>query len=165
YDGDALGVVLLHGLQIRLLVVGSEGAVREQVECFDTPLPSPHLILGVGEGPAGVRVTPACPHAICGQGSRVLVLGASGNVYCCRLMAWQERLRTLQVREQRGLRGMLGSTRLALWFGFDFLRTQQAQRTAALALAMSQSHDLFQSDGHTSTTLGHTPSLPAVTRR
>jgi hypothetical protein len=37
-----------------------------------------------------------CPNAVAGHSSRLLLLGGSGAAYCCRLMGWQERLRTLQ---------------------------------------------------------------------
>lgn len=62
-----------------------------QVECFDTPAPSPYMTPLTG----GV---PVCmSSSISAQASRIILLGESGGMYCCRLMAWQETLRTLQV--------------------------------------------------------------------
>ncbi len=133
YDGDALGVVVLQGLQMRLAVIGPDLELREQVrapppgrflvchacmapraalgavllacltlvdvcaqvDCFDTPLASSSLT-------TSSSAAPCCPESICGQGSRVLLLGASGALYCSRLMGWQERLRTLQVTRLLG---------------------------------------------------------------
>ncbi len=60
-----------------------------QVECFDTPQPS--LAISTPQG------SPCCVESIHGQGSRMLLLAASTQLYCSRLMGWQERLRTLQV--------------------------------------------------------------------
>lgn len=35
--------------------------------------------------------------SISAHSCRIILLGESGGLYCCRLMAWQETLRTLQV--------------------------------------------------------------------
>ena len=62
-----------------------------QVECFDTPTPSPYLTPLSGGAPACFR------SSIAAHSCRIILLGESGGLHCCRLMAWQETLRTLQV--------------------------------------------------------------------
>ena len=62
-----------------------------QVECFDTPTPSPNLTPLSGGAPACFR------SSIAAHSCRIILLGESGGLHCCRLMAWQETLRTLQV--------------------------------------------------------------------
>lgn len=62
-----------------------------QVECFDTPTPSPYLTPLSGGAPV------CSGSSITAHTCRILLLGESGGLYCCRLMAWQETLRTLQV--------------------------------------------------------------------
>eukprot|EP00955_Chlamydomonas_euryale_P015390 164869-Chlamydomonas_euryale.AAC.2 len=96
-----------------------------QVECFDTVQPSP-LILAPGvphfhtpargsSSEAMPSPLAACPEAVAGHGSRVVLLGESGTLYCSRLMSWQERLRTLQE---------LGKWPLALALGLRFYKVR-----------------------------------------
>jgi hypothetical protein len=82
---------------------------------------SPHITAprspqgGKDGGASHLQPLPICPESVVGNGSRVLLLGSGGTLYCSRLMSWQERLRTLQ---------QLGKWGLGLWLGLEFYRAQ-----------------------------------------
>ncbi len=84
-DQDALLVVQQQGLSTQLLVLDASLSIREQVEWMDAPV-NRGLVSGAAD----------CGAALAGLGPRVYLLGAQG-VFCGRLMAWSERLKTLQV--------------------------------------------------------------------
>ena len=98
-----------------------------QLECFDLPTPSQNIIpprpmASPGTGRGHTQVFPACPESIVGHGTRITLLGSGGTLYCSRLMAWHERLRTLQ---------QLGKFGLGLWLGLEFFRAHLERRGAA----------------------------------
>ncbi|GLI64518.1 hypothetical protein VaNZ11_007787 [Volvox africanus] len=118
YDSDALGVVLLLGLSMRLVVVDFELEVREQIDCIDTP-----YISGLMP-PAPRGSAPTAPDTLAGSGARVVLLGSSSTVYCSRLLTWQERLQTL---------ADIGKWKLGLRFALDFYKLYLARVAAAAA--------------------------------
>ncbi|GIM15059.1 hypothetical protein Vretimale_17920 [Volvox reticuliferus] len=124
YDSDALGVVLLLGLSMRLVVVDFELVVREQIDCIDTP-----YISGLMP-PAPRGGAPTAPDTLAGSGARVVLLGSSSTLYCSRLLTWQERLQTLAA---------IGKWKLGLRFALDFYKLYLARVAAATAPAASPS--------------------------
>lgn len=127
-DADALAVVCNQGYSSLLLVLGlsssssSDGSgsgqqqqqhagfslpatlrVYEQVEWMDQPVDRSWGNAGVGAGGLTAWGTD-CGGSVVGSGARMYLLGQQGGLFCGRLMPWSERLKTLQVRTQRGSR-------------------------------------------------------------